>query len=396
MWRAGFFFHEMAFGLLSVFIPIYVIVTLGGTLLEVGIMTAVALFLTIPASFFWGYACDKTRRYKRFILLSFLSMAILLYLFTLTSSISLLIILYAVISIFHSAHEAPKNVLIAESYPREQWEKAFALYEGYTEAGWLIGLLLGFFVSAYNVSSSSTLLLCSGLNLMAFVLSLIFVVDPLLIFERSLVTIERTLDFAHKGVFVASKMLDGLALDEKLRKENLTAFCGGLVLFSLATSILFTPLPLFFSQNLALPTSVVFAIYVLNSGGGVVSYLLASGRYQRHEAYPPIGKIVILRSLLSFLLIATMEVREFGVLLPVAILILMGSANALFVIFTLTLSMELVPAGKAGLFNVLIGVGAAFGSFAGPSIAQIIGFTSVFAVAGAIFLAAFVSFKLFA
>ena len=76
MWRAGFFFHEMAFGLLSVFIPIYVIVTLGGTLLEVGIMTAVALFLTIPASFFWGYACDKTRRYKRFILLSFLSMAI--------------------------------------------------------------------------------------------------------------------------------------------------------------------------------------------------------------------------------------------------------------------------------------------------------------------------------
>jgi MFS family permease len=397
MWRAGFFFHEMAFGLLSVFIPLYVIVDLGGSLLEVGIMSALALFLAIPAAFLWGYACDRTRRYKRYILLSFLSLTVLLYLFTLTSSISLLIILYAAVSVLHAAHEAPKNVLIAESYPREEWEKAFALYEGYTEAGWLIGLLLGFLVSAYNIGPASTLLLCSGLNFVAFALSLIFITDPLFIFERSLVTIEKTVDFAYKGVFVASKMLDGLSLNEKLRKENLTAFCSGLVLFSLATSILFTPLPLFFSTTLELNTSIVFAIYVLNSSGGVLTYLFASGRFQRHEGYPPISKTVIFRSLLSFLLIATVQVRGYDVLLPVTVLILMGSANALFVIFTLTLSMELVPAGKAGLFNVLIGVGAAFGSFFGPLIAQTFeSFTPVFLIAGIIFLSSFVSFKLFA
>jgi len=395
MWRTGFFFHEMAFGLLSIFIPIYVF-GITGSFLYVGIMTAAALFLAIPASFFWGYACDKTRRYKRFILLSFLMMTILLYLFTLTSSITLLIILYAIVSIFHAAHEAPKNVLIAESYPREQWEKAFALYEGYTEAGWLIGLLLGFFVSAYNISSVQTLLLSSGLNLIAFILALIFVADPVMIFERRLVTIERTVDFAHKGAFIASKILDGLSVNEKLKKENLAAFCSGLVLFSLATSILFTPLPLFFSRTLVLPTSIVFAIYVLNSGGGVLTYLFASGRFQRHETYPPIGKTVIFRSLMSVLLIATTQASGYTVLFPVVILILMGAANALFAIFTLTLSMELVPAGKAGLFNVLVGIGAAFGSFLGPVVAETIGFALVFTMAGIIFLASFVAFKLFA
>jgi MFS family permease len=60
MWRLGFFFHEMSFGLLSVFIPLYV-VTIGGSLVHIGIMSAIALFLAIPSSFFWGYACDRTR-----------------------------------------------------------------------------------------------------------------------------------------------------------------------------------------------------------------------------------------------------------------------------------------------------------------------------------------------
>jgi len=32
--------------------------------------------------------------------------------------------------------------------------------------------------------------------------------------------------------------------------------------------------------------------------------------------------------------------------------------------------MELMPEGKAGLFNVLVNIGGAFGSFIGPFIAQ--------------------------
>jgi len=108
MWRLGFFFHEMAFGLLSVFLPLYVI-AMNGKLVDIGIMSATALFLMILASFFWGYICDKTRRYKRYILISFLASTVFLYLFTLTMSIALLIILYAAMSILHVAHEPPKK-----------------------------------------------------------------------------------------------------------------------------------------------------------------------------------------------------------------------------------------------------------------------------------------------
>ncbi|MEM3668706.1 MAG: MFS transporter, partial [Candidatus Bathyarchaeia archaeon] len=277
MWRLGFFFHEMAFGLLSIFLPLY-IVSIGGSLVQFGIMSATALVLTIPASFFWGYLCDKTRHYKRYILISFLSSTIILFFFTLTTTIGFLIMLCAVMSIFHVAHETPKNVLIAEFYTREEWEKSFALYEGFTETGWLIGLLLGFLTSTYGVAPAFTLLLCSGLNLVAFIISLLLVTDPLLIFERSLVNIEKAVGFAHKGVMVATKILDGLPLNGRLKRENQYAFFAGLVLFSLATSMLFTPLPVFFSRDLAFSAGVVFVIYALNSAASVTGYFLAGSR----------------------------------------------------------------------------------------------------------------------
>ncbi|MEM3726264.1 MAG: MFS transporter [Candidatus Bathyarchaeia archaeon] len=395
MWRLGFFIHEMAFGLLSVFLPLYII-AVGGSLIDVGIMSATALFLVIPASFFWGYICDRTRRYKRYILLSFFTTAVILYLFTFTTSVSLLIILYTLMSILHIAHEAPKNVLVAELYSHSEWKKAFAFYEGFTEIGWLFGLLLGFAASTYNLNSGTILLLCSGLNFVAFLISIFLITDPVMIFERRLVSIEKTIDFTYKGVILASKIMDGLKINEKLRRENVNAFCTGLILFSLATSILFTPLPIFFSKILALPTSIIFAIYALNSIGGVTGYFMASTDSEQWTEKTHICKIVLTRSILTILLIPVLYLPTGNIVLATLILTLMGFAYAMFLVRTLSLSMELIPAGKAGLFNVLTGVGGACGSFIGPYMAQTLGFAYVFVTASALFLLSYLAFKIFA
>jgi MFS family permease len=388
----------MGFGLLSVFLPLYVVsIRNGDGLFWVGVMVSIALFAAIPASFFWGYLCDKTRHYKRFILLAFLASAIMLCLFTFTKDIVLLTVLYAVMSIFHAAHEAPKNILISELYSHHEWKKNFAFYEGFTEVGSLIGLVLGFFASTYGFGTTNTLFLVAGLNLVAFILSAAFVVDPPLIFERSLVSIEKTVDFASHGIFLASKMMDGIGLDERLKRENVTAFCCGLVLFSLATSILFTPLPVFVNNiAVGLPSGVVFAIFILNSGGAITGYTLVGRTSEDGSGKRFVGGLVLARGMLAFILLAALQVSSFSVLLTTGILIMMGFFFAIFMVYILSLSMDLIPAGKAGLINVLIGVGGAFGSFIGPFIAQSLSFFHVFVVAGAIFFVAFVFFKLFA
>ena len=396
MWRLGFFFHEMAFVLLSVFIPLYVVSpAIGGSLVDLGVMISVALFLAIPASFFWGYICDKTRRFKLYILLSFISAAVLLYLFTLATNVLTLIILYAVMSMLHVAHEAPKNVLIAEHYSHEEWGKSYALYEGFTEIGWLIGLLLGLFASATALSTTYTLLLCSGLNLAAFVLSIFLVADPILIFERRLVSIEKKIDYTYQGLGTFSKLMDGASFREKLKTESFPAFGMGLVLFSLASSLFFTPLPIFFVQELSFPTSMVFMVYMLSSGGAVVGYFLAGRSAASPAAKAYMRRMVLLRSALVFSLVVIVNFVVSTTLLASVILVLLGFAYAFYYILTLSLSMELIPAGRSGLFDGLVGLGAASGSFIGPFLAEMLGFLPQFLIASFVFFLAFLVLKIF-
>jgi MFS family permease len=385
----------MAFGLLSIFIPLYVVRALGGSLVELGIMFAAALLFSIPASFLWGYICDKTRRYKVYILLSFASASIVIYVFTLTASILLFIVLYVTMSMLHVAHEAPKNVLIAEHYSRDEWEKSFASYQRLTEVGWFLGLLLGLIATIFSLSTQYTLFLCSGLNLAAFVLSIFLIADPLLIFERRLVSIEKKIDYAYRGVNVASQILEGYSLTDKLKKESFLAFGFAIVFFSLASNVFFTPLPIFFAQKLALPTNMIFMIYMLNSIGAIVGYSLIKRRSMFINSKTQIRRIILLRSALILLLVAVTQIVFATTFFAALVMVLLNLAYAAYYILMISLSMELIPEGKAGIFDVLTGLGAASGSFLGPFLAQTIGFLPQFLIASAIFLLAYAILKIF-
>ena len=403
MWRLGFFFHEIAFGLLSVFIPLYLVTSaMGGSLVDVGIMASLALFCSIPASFFWGYICDKTRRYKRYILLSFFSSMIVIFVFTLPFAQNriVFIILYVIMSVLHVAHEAPKNVLIAEHYSREDWERSYAFYEGLTEVGWFFGLVLGLFMFAPALSVSSiannVLYLCSGLSFVAFLLSVFLIADPLMIFERRLVSIERNIDFTFRGVETASRLLDGLPVEGRFRKDSFFSFGVGLVLFSLASSLFFTPLPIFFSiPPLSFPTSVIFLVYMLNSGGAVFGYFIIGRRAGSMDAKKQMQRIVLLRSILVILLVCAVNFVFYPAASAGLVLVLLGFAYAVYYILMISLSMELIPAGKTGLFDVLVGIGGATGSFLGPYLAQVLGYLPQFLIAGFVFLIAFFVLRIF-
>jgi len=372
---------------------------IGGSLVDVGIMVSLALFCSIPASFFWGYICDKTRRYKRYILLSFFSSMVILFLFTLPFAQNrvVFILLYVLMSVLHVAHEAPKNVLIAEHYSREDWEWSYSFYEGLTEVGWFLGLVLGLFAfsSVIGFTATGIFYLCSSLNLVAVLLSIFLIADPLMIFERRLAGIERKLDFTFRGVETASRMLDGLPVEGRFRKDSFFSFGIGLVLFSLASSLFFTPLPVFFSTTLSLPTSMIFLVYMLNSGGALFGYFFIGGRARTIDATKQMQRLVLIRGILVFLLIGVVQLVFYPTAMAGLILCLMGFAYAVYYILMISLSMELIPAGKTGLFDVLIGIGAATGSFLGPYLAQMLGYLPQFIIAGVGFLASFVILKLF-
>jgi MFS family permease len=406
MWRLGFFFHEIAFGLLSVFIPLYLITfkdtsILGGPLVSLGVMTSIAIFCSIPASFLWGYFSDATRHYKAFILLSFLSSAVLLFLMTLpfAQNIILFVVLYVVMQVLHVAHEAPKNVLISEHYSRDEWEKSYGFYEGLTEIGFIVGLAIGLFAFASTLSSAVlatyTLYLCSGLSLVAFVLSIALIADPLMIFERRLVGIEKKLDFTYRGVESSSRLMDGLRWDGSLKQETFLGFALAIVMFSFASSIFFTPLPIFLKQGLGLPTSMVYVAYMLNSVGATAGYFLISGRARKMNIRKQMPRFVLFRGLLILVLVGIIQFAISPTIMTGVLLIFIGFAYAMYYIMMLSLSMELIPEGKSGFFDGLVGLGAAAGSFLGPFMAENLNYLPTFLVAAVIFFFAFVALKLF-
>jgi MFS family permease len=406
MWRLGFFFHEIAFGLLSVFIPLYVVTfqnteILGGPLVALGVMTSIAIFCTIPASFLWGYLCDATRHYKIFIMLSFSTSAIILFLMTLpfAKNIILFVILYVIMQVFHVSHEAPKNVLIAEHYSREDWERSYGFYEGLTEIGFIIGLAIGLFafLSALTFSdiATYTLYLCSGLSVVALVLAVALIADPLMIFERRLVGIEKRIDYTYRGIESSSRLMDGLKWDGSLKEDNFLGFAIAIVLFSLATSIFFTPLPIFLNQGLRLSESWVYVAYILNSVGATVGYFFIRGRARSMDIRNQMPRFVLLRSLLVFGLVGVIQFAISPNILTGLLLVFLGFAYAVYYILMLSLSMELIPAGKSGVFDVLVGLGAAFGSFLGPFLANTLNYMPTFLIAAVVFLFAFVILKLF-
>jgi MFS family permease len=420
MWRLGFFFHEIAFGLMSVFIPLYLVAfkntsILGGPLVALGVMTSIAIFCSIPASFLWGYLCDATRHYKVFILLSFLSSAILLFLMALpfAQNIVVFIILYVIMQVLHVSHEAPKNVLIAEHYSRDDWERSYGFYEGLTEIGFIVGLAVGLVLSvglfAFTSSLSSTVLatytlyLCSLLSVVAFILSIALIADPLMIFERRLVNIERKIEFTSRGLESSSRMMDGLRLKGSLKQESFLGFAFAIVMFSLATSLFFTPLPIYLKQIFNGQASMVYVAYILNSIGATVGYFLIRNRARSMDLRKQMPRFVLIRCLLIFTIVAVIQFAFSPTIMTGVLLVFLGFAYAMYYIMMISLSMELIPQGKSGFFDGLVGLGAAVGSFLGPFLCNLFfnmgvaqNFLPTFLIAGVLFFFAFLILKFIA
>jgi hypothetical protein len=158
--------------------------------------------------------------------------------------------------------------------------------------------------------------------------------------------------------------------------------------------MLFTPLPIFLAQNMRLATSMVYALYVLNSSASAIGYFFVSRNVaEALDGRKRLQKVVLFRSGLVFLL-ATFTIIDVQKTVVVAsVLALMGFTYAVYHIHALSLSMELIPAGKAGLFDALTGLGSALGAYLGPFIAQAFSFAYVFTFSGAMFLLAYVFFK---
>jgi MFS family permease len=99
---------------------------------------------------------------------------------------------------------------------------------------------------------------------------------------------------------------------------------------------------------------------------------------------------------LIFFLIGIVQFAFLPDIMTVFVLVLLGFVYGVYYIMMISISMELIPQGKSGFFDGLVGLGSAAGSFLGPFLVQLLlsNYVPMFFVAALVFLGAFLALKL--
>jgi len=199
-----------------------------------------------------------------------------------------------------------------------------------------------------------------------------------------------------RGAVLLSKADTDQHALEQFKQQNASALCVGLILFALATSTFFTPLPIFFARNMTLQTSTIFILFLLKSAGAFLGYFRIQRKADQPEGNRHIRKVTLSRGGLALLPIIVGVSPFLGAIaLSMMMLTAMGLTYAFYSASVLSLSMEVIPRGKAGLFSALIGTGSAIGCLAGTLIAEKVGFQYTFIASAACFLLGFIAFAKF-
>jgi MFS family permease len=223
----------------------------------------------------------------------------------------------------------------------------------------------------------------------------------MMVFERRLVGIERKLDFSNRGFEGSGKLMDGLRWDGSLKQDSFVGFAFAIVLFSLATSLFFTPLPVYLKDLFGGQEKFVYLAYILNSVGATVGYFLISGKARSMNIRKQMPRFIFIRSLLVFALVGVVWLAVAPTVLTCVLLVCLGFAYAMYYIMMLSLSMEIIPEGKAGFFDGMVSLGAAIGAFLGPFLASkftylpsAFAYLPTFIITAVIFLIAYLSLKM--
>jgi len=165
-------------------------------------------------------------------------------------------------------------------------------------------------------------------------------------------------------------------------------------LFSLATSIFFTPLPVYLKEVFGGQDQYVYLAYILNSVGAMIGYFLIRRQARSMDVKKQMPRFILIRSLLVFALAGVVSLAIAPTVLTCVILVCLGFAYGMYYIMMISLSMEIIPQGKAGLFDGMVSLGAGIGAFMGPFIAQNMNYIPTFLITAVLFLAAYAALKI--
>lgn len=389
--------NGVAQGILGTLIPLYLIQGLQANLVDLGVMTFTASLLLIPASIFLGSLPDRARASKPYILLSFLSASILLFIMASRTSVVEFQILYVILELVNYLRGPSTSILIAETFERRVRSTLIAR-QGFIEG---IGAVIGLGLCTILIDDlgySGLLFLACPLKFASFLIALVTIRDSPLYIERHLDRLDGVVGKVEDFSFhLASdgSIIPSLNGDWRFGSPvNMKLFGLGRALFAFATQNFFTSLSIFLLTRVQLNTSTVFLVFLVRSIFGGLSYLFIDQLFGSSGGFS-IKVGTLLRAVLVMLIPVTLLLpMPYSMVFAAIILSAVAVSGSIYLVGSSLVTLLNAQPGSFGLYDAFASLGGALGNFSGGLIPSLYGFEILFVISGALFLGALLLFYL--
>lgn len=396
-WIYAFLPFSAAMAASGTLISLFIIsTTIGGTASDIGFISALTTLVSLPLTFIWGKLTDDSGKRKIFILIAFISGFGILFSYFFAVSLIWLIILGILSGLLLGAGDTAKTMYIFDKYPPDLWEETISKYQQRSGIGACLGLVFGGLFQTFLNDYALFFLICAILCAVSAVIGFFTIKD--ISKDKILQKIEKTalinLDLAFYSSLVQPRKIISYRVEPKdqatATKKQFTAtlglfFLGGFTLF-LASNLTFTPLAAFVTQDLTIPGSFYFWIFIGYYLFSILGYTFAGNWIDRkgNRKILLIGNLLRISAYAAFVIFSLifLALGMVGSLVFIIILLIFsGFSYSLQNVALQNCLPRLVQKNMGeilAIYSIIIGASAIIGSFFSGLIAKSLGYPWLF------------------
>lgn len=381
-----------SFGAVGTLIPLFIL-SLDGTVIDVGLATSAFNLALIPGALIWGRLIDLFQRRRAFILYPSLAEGLILLAFYFTNGLVETTALYFLFGFVFVALAPAVNMLLMETAPKQFWHTAFAKSSTIMTVGLMLGTIPGAVWTQF-FPLRTYFLLAAAFAFPSVILALLLVREPPITLERETMLQTRA-SFVHRLTHSPPFFLkmprpeDVKSFYSVLRTgltQELPLISIATFLFFLSTSLFFTSYTPFLKDG-GLNNRSIFLVNFLIFFTNAITFPVA-GRMNTSYGEARTAWFAYIIRLLGTLMavVGAVALRDTALLLETALVF--GLASASFTLWNTALNsivFKIIGAGRRGellgVYSAFVGLGLFTGSFFSGFISYSLGYVTTFALA---------------